>query len=434
MRIAIIGTGIAGNVAAYLLSKVHQVTVYERELRPGGHSHTVDIDYDGTRISVDTGFIVYNQATYPGLTAMFDYLGVKTKVSDMGFSVSLDKGRFEWAGRETEVINGLFAQRRNLASFRHLGMLLEILSFQKAARADLAANRFGDMTLGDWLTARKISQTLRDRYVVPMGAAIWSTPVEKMLEFPAESFFGFCENHSLLQWNRPRWRTVDGGSRVYVEKMVSAYREHLRLGASVTRIERSLAGVTISDSLGHVDRYDAVVIAAHSDQALAMLGDATPQERAILGAIGYRPNSVYLHRDPALMPKRRACWTSWNYLASSSDNGLGDVAVSYWMNALQGIDKSKPLFVSLNPPQEPDPALTFARFEAMHPQFDRAALAAQAQLETIQGRNRTWFAGAWAGHGFHEDGLKSGVFAAEGLGAPVPWRDGEEIRLAEAAE
>lgn len=433
MRIAIVGTGIAGNAAAYLLADTHSITVYERELRPGGHSHTVDIDHGGAAISVDTGFIVYNTLNYPNLTALFSHLGVATKASDMGFSVSLDDGRFEWAGREKDVLSGLFAQWSNVVSPGHLAMLVEILRFQKTAKADVASAGFGSMTLGEWLKARRFSTRLRDRYIVPMGAAIWSMPTARMLNFPATAFFDFCENHKLLEWNRPSWRTVEGGSRVYVERMVARYRDRLRLGCAVTSIERSPAGVTVHDSLGHSERYDAIVLAAHSNQCIDILGDPTADEASVLGAIRYRPNAVYLHRDVRLMPRRRAAWTSWNYLGRSMDDGVGDVALTYWMNSLQGIDPAHPVFVTLNPPFEPDPALTYARFEAWHPQYDAAATEAQRMLETIQGRNRTWFCGAWTGFGFHEDGLVSGMRVAESLGARIPWL-GPEPAMAEAAE
>lgn len=433
MRIAIVGTGIAGNAAAYLLSGIHRVTVYERELRPGGHSHTVAIEHSGKRLSVDTGFIVYNRLNYPHLSALFDWLDIPTQPSDMGFSVSLDGGRFEWAGRETSVVNGLFAQRRNLLSPRHIGMLLEILRFQKAAKADLAAGAFDGLTLGDWLHGRGFSSDLRDRYIIPMGAAIWSMPTADMLRFPAGSFFRFCDNHKLLEWQRPTWRTVTGGSRVYVERMQERFRDRLRLGAAVTSIDRHVGGVDVHDSLGHVERYDAVVLAAHSDQSLAMLAEPTEAERSILGAVRYRANTAFLHRDTALMPRRRAAWASWNYLGRSGDGGRGDVCLSYWMNALQRLDPSREVFVTLNPPAEPDPSLTFARYEVWHPQYDAAAVAAQARLPEIQGRNRTWFCGAWTGHGFHEDGLVSGMAVAEALGAAIPWRDGE-ARMVEAAE
>lgn len=433
MRIAIVGTGIAGNTAAYLLSGTHSIAVYERELRPGGHSHTVDIEHTGASMAVDIGFIVYNTLNYPNLSGLFDWLGVETKASAMGFSVSLDQGRFEWAGRETTVVDGLFAQRSNIASPGHIGMLLEILRFQRIAKADLAADAFGSLTLGQWLAVRRFSKRLRDRYIVPMGAAIWSMPTASMLNFPAGSFLGFCDNHKLLQWQRPTWRTVEGGSRVYVEAMQARFHDRIRLGCAVTKVERSGAGVVIHDSHGHAERYDGVVMAAHSDQTLAMLEEPSAAERAVLGAIAYRPNSVFLHRDRALMPKRRAAWASWNYLGSSRDGGHGDVALTYWMNALQTLDPARDVFVTLNPPREPDPALTFARFEVWHPQYDACACAAQRRLAEIQGRNRTWFCGAWTGHGFHEDGLVSGMAVAEALGASIPWRDGE-VPMVEAAE
>jgi predicted NAD/FAD-binding protein len=351
----------------------------------------------------------------------------------MGFSVSLDGGRFEWAGRETKVLRGLFAQWRNIASPRHILMLREILSFQKAAKADLAADAFGALTLGEWLGRRGFSTALRDRYIIPMGAAIWSMPVSRMLHFPAASFFSFCDNHKLLDWQRPTWRTVEGGSRVYVEKLQAKFRDRLRLGAGVSRIDRSMSGVVVHDTSGRSERYDVVVLGAHSNEALAMLAEPTEAERSILGAISYRPNSVFLHRDPRLMPRRRGAWSSWNYLGRSNDSGLGDICLSYWMNALQGLDPDRDVFVTLNPPFEPDPALTFARHEVWHPQYDASAVAAQARLPEIQGRNRTWYCGAWTGYGFHEDGLASAMAVAEGLGARIPWRDGD-IPLAEAAE
>ena len=433
MRIAIIGTGIAGNAAAYLLSDTHSIAVYERELRSGGHSHTLEIDHGSTRLAVDMGFIVCNALNYPNFTALLDRLGVATQPADMGFSVSLDGGRFEWAGRETRVLDGLFAQRSNLVSPGHLRMLLEILRLQKTAKADLAADAFGTLTLEEWLTARGFSPRLRDRYIVPMGAAIWSMPTASMLGFPASTFFRFCENHRLLQWQRPIWRTVTGGSKVYVEALQAGFRDRLRLGAAVNRIERSPSGVVVHDSLGHAERYDVVVIAAHSDQALAMLAEPTSAERAILSAITYRPNIAYLHRDASLMPRRRAAWASWNYLGRSKDGGHGDICLTYWMNALQRLDPARNVFVTLNPPREPDPALTFARWEVSHPQYDAGACAAQQRLPQIQGRNRTYFCGAWTGHGFHEDGLVSGMAVAEALGARIAWRDGE-MPMVEAAE
>lgn len=437
MQIAVVGTGIAGNAAVFGLAGRHRITVYERDLRPGGHSHTVEIDYDGTRIAVDTGFIVYNELNYPDLTALFDHLSVETLPSDMSFSMSANGGQLEWMGgglHPRATLNGVFAQRANLFSVPFWMMLLDVLRFNRQSLIDRSAGRLRGLTLGEYLRMRRYSHRLVQDYLVPMGAAIWSTPVDRMLDFPAETFVAFFDNHRLLHNERPVWRTVRGGSARYVEALTRPFRDRIRLGAAVTGIERTRAGVIVTDNLGHSERYDQVVVAAHTDQALAVLHDPSPDERAILGAIRYRPNAVYLHRDTRLMPKRRRAWGAWNFLRGNGrGEASGDVAVTYWMNALQHVDPDKPLFVSLNPPFEPDAALTFARYTCDHPQFDAAAFDAQARLDDIQGVNRTWFCGAWAGYGFHEDGLRSGLAVAEKLGGSVPWRRSVPI-YAEAAE
>ena len=437
MRVAVIGTGIAGNAAAWALSKRYPITVYDREIRPGGHSHTVTIDYDGTPLAVDIGFIVYNELNYPDLTAMFAHLGVETIESCMSFAVTADAGRFEWKGGGNnwrETATGLFARRRNLLSPSYLWMLRDILTFNTQSTRDYAEGKLAGLTLGGYFRSRHFAPRLLTDYLAPMGAAIWSAPVAEMLDFPAENFVAFFSNHRLLQYDRPVWRTVKGGSRRYVEKLTAAFADRLRLGCAVTSVERTPHGVVVHDSHGHRDSYDHVVIASHSDQALAMLSDADQRERSVLGAIGYAPNTVYLHRDPRLMPKRRRAWASWNFLRwqrqGSADN---DVAVTYWMNQLQGIDHDKPLFVSLNPPFPPAPELTFGKYRCEHPQFNAAAFAAQKRLADIQGRRHTWFCGAWTGYGFHEDGLRSGLAVAEALGAVVPWRE-PPPELAEAAE
>ncbi len=437
MRIAVVGTGIAGSTAAYALSHRHQIVVYEREMRPGGHSHTVEIDYDGARIAVDTGFIVYNELNYPGLTALFEHLRVETLPTGMSFSVSANGGRLEWMGGgqgAIETLNGVFAQRTNVVSIPFWLMLRDMLRFNRQCVADRAAGQLRGLTLGDYVDSRGFSRRLIRDYLLPMGAAIWSTPVDRMLDFPAENFVAFFDNHRLLHQQRPVWRTVRGGSARYVQALTRPFRDRIRLGAAVTGIDRTRAGVVVTDSLGGSERYDQVIIAAHTDQALAMLRDPSADERAILGAIRYRPNAVYLHRDPKLMPKRRRAWAAWNFLRGNGrgEDG-GDVAVTYWMNALQHIDSDRPLFVSLNPPFEPDAALTFARFTCDHPQFDMAAFAAQGRLGLIQGLNRTWFCGAWSGYGFHEDGLRSGLAAAQALGGSIPWRTPDTV-YAEAAE
>ncbi|MCP3469908.1 FAD-dependent oxidoreductase [Bradyrhizobium sp. CCGUVB1N3] len=436
MRIAVIGTGIAGNAAAWTLSRRYPVTVYERELRPGGHSHTVTVDYDGTPIAVDTGFIVYNELNYPDLTAMFAHLGIETVESCMSFAVSADGGRFEWRGGGNDWWStgaGLFAQPGNLLSPSYVRMLADIATFNRQSVADHHAGSLAGLTLGDYFAQRRFSQRLLTDYLAPMGAAIWSTPADEMLDFPAENFVAFFDNHRLLHHDRPVWRTVKGGCRRYVEKLTATYAD-IRLGCAVTAIERTAHGVVVHDSHGHHDSFDHLVIAAHSDQALAMLSDADADERHILGAIGYAPNTVYLHRDIRLMPKRKRAWASWNFLRWQREGtSANDVAVTYWMNRLQGIDPDKPLFVSLNPPFAPAPELTFGKHVCEHPQYNAAAFAAQKRLGEIQGRRHTWFCGAWTGYGFHEDGLRSGLRVAEALGAVAPWREAP-VELAQAAE
>jgi len=437
MRIAVIGTGIAGNAAAWTLSKRYPVTVYERDIRPGGHSHTVDVDYDGTLVSVDIGFIVYNELNYPDLVALFDHLGVKTRESHMSFAVTADNGRFEWKGggdNWRQMAAGLFAQPRNLLSPSYLRMLRGILTFNRESVEDYAAGRLKGLSLAEYFRQRKFSPRLLWDYLGPMGAAIWSTPARDMLDFPAENFVAFFKNHCLLQYDRPVWRTVCGGSQNYVATLTASFRDRIRLGCSVTSIERTARGVVVTDSHGGRETYDHVVIASHSDQALAMLSDADDRERAVLGAIGYSPNTIYLHRDTRLMPRRRRVWAAWNFLRwPRQGTALNDVAVTYWMNELQGLDKDKPLFVSLNPPFEPDPKLTFGRYICEHPQYDAKSFAAQQQLEDIQGKRHTWFCGAWTGYGFHEDGIRSGLAVADALGATPPWRE-TPPELAEAAE
>jgi predicted NAD/FAD-binding protein len=437
MRVAVVGTGIAGNAAAWALSTRYPVTVYDRETRPGGHSHTVTIDYDGTPVAVDIGFIVYNELNYPDLTELFAHLGVETVESCMSFAVTADGGRFEWKGGGNtwrDTAKGLFAQRRNLFSLSYLRMLRDILTFNEQSVKDQAAGVLAGLSLGDYFRWRKFSPRLLTDYLAPMGAAIWSAPADRMLDFPAENFVAFFNNHRLLQYDRPVWRTVKGGSRQYVQKFAAALGDRMRLGCAVTSIERTGHGIVVHDSHGHHELYDHVVIAAHSDQALAMLSDPSDAETAVLGDIRYAPNTVYLHRDPALMPKRRNAWASWNFLRwQRAGTPVNDVAVTYWMNRLQGIGDDKPLFVSLNPPVPPAAHLTFGRYMCEHPQYDAAAFAAQKRLGEIQGKRHTWFCGAWTGYGFHEDGLRSGLDVAEALGATVPWRAAPP-ELAEAAE
>ncbi|WP_340161309.1 FAD-dependent oxidoreductase [uncultured Hoeflea sp.] len=419
LKVAVIGSGISGASAAWALRDLHDVTLYESEKRAGGHTATVDIDYDGTPVSVDTGFIVYNELNYPNLTALFAHLGVQTHDSDMSFALSLDHGKMEWGG---DNLWTLFAQKRNLLRPSFLLMLREILRFNKLCLQDRAQGHLAARSIGDYLNWRGFSPGFMNNYLVPMAAAIWSTPAKKMMEFPATYFVNFFENHRLIHLERPTWRTVTGGSRNYHNKLLEPLGDRVRLDAGVVSVRRSADGVDILDTTGTTQTYDRVIIACHTDQALRMLDRPTEQEKSILGAIPYSPNRVVLHRDERLMPTRKKVWASWNYLRSSDQKDDANVAVSYWMNRLQGIDPAKPLFVTLNPDREPDPKLVFGEYSYDHPQFGTDAMDVQAQLRQIQGDNNTYFAGAWTGYGFHEDGLTSGILAAEALGAVLPWR------------
>jgi uncharacterized protein len=432
-RVAVVGSGISGMSAAWALAKTHDVVIYESERRAGGHTATVDIDYDGTPIAVDTGFIVYNELNYPNLTALFAHLGVKTHASNMSFSMSLDDGRLEWSGAS---YGSLFAQKRNVVSLPFLLMLKEIMRFNSICVLDRDAGVTRGKSIGDYLSLRKFAPRFRDDYLIPMGAAIWSTPRVKMLDFPADAFISFFENHRLIHTERPDWRTVTGGSRNYLALLMKSMPGALRTSRAVTSIHRSAHQVFITDVTGATEAYDQAVIACHSDQALRILADATPPERGILGAIAYRPNRVVLHRDASLMPKRKRAWAAWNYLRTSKSEGEPEVAVTYWMNRLQGIDEKMPLFITLNPPREPKAGSVFGEWGFDHPQFDAAALEAQKALAGIQGQGHVWFAGAWTGYGFHEDGLRSGLEAAQAFGAKLPFAvSGPMIRpVLEAAE
>jgi len=413
MKIAVIGAGAAGLSAAHALKGRHEVLLYERETRLGGHANTVTIDYDGAAIDVDTGFIVFNQRNYPNLVGLLADLGVDTRPTNMSFACA--GGGVEWS---SSFPRGVFAQKRNLFRPDFLGMLADIRRFNTLARSDLMQARIGDLTLGGWLTLRRFGTGFRDRYLLPMGAAIWSTTEGRIGDFPAESFLRFLSNHDLLRFTPSRWRTVTGGSRVYVERIGERLGDSVRLGVGVTRVRRDGRGVIITDDSGREVSFDQVILACHAPRALALLADADGEERALLGAIRYRANKAWLHRDPRLMPRRGSAWGSWNYVTGNPDK-TGPY-VTYWMNNLQGIDPTRPLFVSLNSPP-PDPALTFGVWDYDHPQFDGPALAAQRRFGAIQGRGGVWYAGAWLGYGFHEDAVTSGVKAALALGGAAPW-------------
>lgn len=432
-RVAVVGSGISGVSAAWALSKSHDVVLYEAAESLGGHTATVDIDYDGIPVSVDTGFIVYNEFNYPNLTALFAHLGVETHASNMSFALSLDEGRLEWSGA---TYGSLFAQKRNVVSLPFLLMLKEIVRFNNACVTDRNNGVTRGKSIGEYLEFRRFSRRFRDDYLIPMAAAIWSTPRVKMLDFPADAFISFFENHRLIHNERPDWRTVTGGSRNYLKKLLEALPISIRPGKAVTSLYKSGHHVYVTDSNGATEMFDKAIVACHSDQALLLLKNADDLEKQILGAIPYRPNRVILHRDASLMPKRKRAWSAWNYLRSSKGDSEPEVSVTYWMNRLQGIPDDTPLFITLNPPREPALGTVFGEWSYDHPQFDEAALKAQATLPQLQGRGNVWFAGAWTGFGFHEDGLRSGLEAAEALGANLPFPvHGSTIRRAlEAAE
>ncbi len=433
LRIAIIGSGISGASAAWALNPHHDVILYEKSPTPGGHTATVDIDYAGKAISVDTGFIVYNEGTYPNLTALFAALDVKTHASNMSFALSLDHGRMEWAG---DNLGTLFAQKRNLLRPSFLLMLKEILRFNRQCLRDRQAGHLSRLSIGDYLNWRGFSPGFTNNYLVPMAAAIWSSPAARLLDFPAEHFVNFFDNHRLIYSTPHEWRTVTGGSRNYLDKLLAPLGSRLRLNSAIAEVRRSGGQVIVRDQTGAETVFDKVIFASHSDQTLAMLTDATEEERRVLSAIPYQPNRVVLHRDPRLMPVREKVWSSWNYLRSSRSETRA-ATVTYWMNRLQGIDRDCPLFVTLNPDREPDPSKVFAEFTYEHPLFDAQAMQAQTALQALQGRNGAYFAGAWTGYGFHEDGLRSGLQAALALGGTVPWissnANGPVTALGEAA-
>jgi predicted NAD/FAD-binding protein len=416
-RIAVIGSGISGLSCAWLLSQAHDVTLFEAEDRIGGHSHTVDAPSPHQPVAVDTGFIVYNETNYPNLTALFEHLAVPTKPAHMSFAVSIDDGAFEYC---SHGLGALFAQKRNYASPRFWRMIGDLLRFQKQAPRDLPELERTGETLEAYLVRGGYGDLFREAHLLPQAAAIWSCTMGQMADYPAASFVRFYMNHNLLKLDlKPNWRTVEGGSRSYVARLAAAFQGRIVTNAGVTGVLRGLDGAALRFDDGRLERFDAVVLATHSDQALNLLEAPSAEDRRLLGAIAYRPNRVILHRDTSLMPRRRKAWASWTHMGYSDRAGEG--GVTYWMNELQSLP-GPPLFVSLNPAKTPDPSLVIGEWDYEHPVFDAAAVAAQSELWSLQGRRHVWFAGAWFGAGFHEDGLQAGLAVAEQLGGVRrPW-------------
>ncbi|MGZ8631257.1 MAG: NAD(P)/FAD-dependent oxidoreductase [Actinomycetota bacterium] len=415
MDIAVVGSGIAGLGAAWALARRHRVTLYEAGSYLGGHANTVEIEDRGHAVAVDTGFIVYNERNYPNLVRLFDTLGVRTEPSDMSFSVSVDRGAFEYRARAS----GLLAQPSNLARPTFRRMIREIVRFSREAKALVGAD-IREST-GEWLDRAGYSRSFRDDFLLPMVACIWSSRLEEMLSYPAATMAGFLDNHGLLDLgDRPQWRTVSGGSREYV-RLIADSLDDVRLDAPVTSVVRLPGRAVLREADGREVSFDHVVLATHADTSLGILGDdASTEEREVLGAFRYQENLAVLHRDPSHMPVRRRAWSSWNYLAATTepDRERG-VSLTYWMNRLQNLDTERPVFVTLNPVEQPSD--TLAAFTYHHPQYDRAAVNGQEAIGFMQGTRRTWFCGSYCGYGFHEDGLRSGLGVAARLGAAAPW-------------
>lgn len=426
-RVAVVGSGVSGLSAAWHLQHAHgagacRVTLFEADARLGGHAHTVDLSLDGRRHGVDTGFLVFNERTYPGLIGWFDRLGVATCSSDMSFSVQSPAHALEWCGSDLGTV---FAQRARLLSPRFWAMLADILRFNRLA-TDIALrgddHALTQLSVGDFLQAHRFGALFRDAYFLPMIGSIWSCPTAQMLQFPVGTLIRFCHNHGLLQVSqRPRWFTVRGGSREYVQQVAAALPD-VRLSTPVRAVRRlppgpsgGLGGVVVETAQG-IERFDAVVLATHAPQTLALLADAAADERAVLGAIRTQPNRAVLHTDAALLPRQRRAWAAWNYEAADGAQQAPDrVCLHYLINRLQPLPWQRPVIVSLNPVRDPDPAQVHGEFSYDHPVFDAAAIRAQRALPALQGRGGVWFCGAWTRYGFHEDGFVSGQAAARDI-------------------
>ncbi len=418
-KVAVIGSGISGLSSAWFLSQKHDVTLFEKNPTLGGHTNTLDVTLpNGDQTPVDTGFIVYNEPNYPLLKAMFKHLNVATHPTDMSFAVSIDQGRLEYAGNN---LNTLFAQRKNLFSPRHWRMIADILRFNKLAKSDLVQGLPQELTLGDYLSKNGFGQAMQNDYLLPMAAAIWSCPTDTMLKFPAQSFLQFFANHGLLNVNeRPQWRTVINGARTYLEKIIAlkTFAVYQQGVSEITVGNRPEHTVVLSTADGRSHMFDQVVFACHADEAHALLKEPCFD---LLKSFTYQYNQAWLHTDPAQMPSKKLAWASWNYLSGLAYQSKRAVAVTYWMNELQPLNTQEDVFVTLNPIVEPRAEHVLRVLDYQHPVFDNKAMQAQARLPGIQGLKNCWFAGAYGGYGFHEDGLASAARVAKLWQIALPW-------------
>jgi predicted NAD/FAD-binding protein len=418
-RIGIVGSGIAGLSAAWLLKNRYEVDLYEQNGYVGGHTHTIEVPEGKTNIAIDTGFIVYNEPNYPLLTQLLKHLDVKTQSTDMSFAVSIGSGSLEYAG---DNLKKLFAQKQNLFDYKFLLMIKEILRFNNQCQ-NFAHHNDHSISLGDFLDLYGYNHQFRYDYLLPMAAAIWSCPTSTMLSFPFSSFAQFFRNHGLVKLkNRPQWKTLVGGSWQYVKVMTSALADRIKINHPVVSVRRTTNGVEIVTKGGHREAYDALIIASHADQAASLIEQPNPLEADLLSKFKYQDNSVYLHTDTELMPRLRSVWSSWNYMAEDDlKTEQRAVSVSYWMNRLQRLQAEKDYFVSLNPLKPPHQDQQIEKMIYQHPVFDHHAMVAQQKLNEIQGKERIWYCGSYFGYGFHEDALRSSVQVAAELGVRETW-------------